>query len=151
MGKQQSKWLDFGLESHQIHAGKMPVDYTPTNYTPVPVNEETDDKLSAHLKGLDTALSGAGLGTLTYYDSSVLVTTDIGVAGTGYNNSHTIFTLPNSETYNGTIDELLVFVNGIAWEDGVDFNYQNSTTATTITALTAIPKNSRVRFRKVSL
>jgi hypothetical protein len=86
---------------------------------------------------------------LNYYDETTLVTTEIGVAGTGYNAAHTVFTLPNGETYDGTIDQLEVEVNGVGQIDGINYDYEDSVAASYITFLDAIPKNARVRFRKV--
>lgn len=44
---------------------KLDIDFTPTNYTPDSSPTEADDvdDLSAHLKGVDSALATAGLGT----------------------------------------------------------------------------------------
>jgi len=86
--------------------------------------------------------------TINYYDESILVSQPIGTPGTGYNDAHTIFTLPNAETYDGTIDQLKIYVNGVAQVEGVDFTYEASASATTITFTEAIPQNARVRFRK---
>jgi hypothetical protein len=88
--------------------------------------------------------------SITQYDQSILVNTEIGVSGTGYNSAHTIFTLPNSETYNGTIDELKVEVNGVGQIEGVDYNYDNNASATTFTFIIAIPKNARIRMFKIT-
>ena len=87
---------------------------------------------------------------LTNYDESIEVTTDIGTPGTGYDSDHKVFTLPNSETYDGTTDELKVERNGVGQVEGVHFDYTASSTATTITFINAIPKNARVRFFKVT-
>jgi hypothetical protein len=86
--------------------------------------------------------------SINYYDESVPITTDIGTPGTGYNDAHTRFTLPNSETYDGTTNQLEVFCNEAQWEPGIHFNYQNSSSATYIDTIAAIPKDNRIRFRK---
>ena len=86
--------------------------------------------------------------TIEEYDQSIYVNTEIGVAGTGYDSAHTQFTLPNGEVYDGTVEQLEVFCNEAPWELGIHFNYQNKTNATYITTLVAIPKYSRIRFRK---
>lgn len=149
MGKQKSKWLDFGVGTDQIQANKLPVNYSPSNYTPVATGGEGLDKLSAHLKGIDTTIKNVIDTPGGYYDTSVLVDTPIGVGGAYYDTTHTVFTLPNGETYNSNTDELLVYVNGVLFEDGSDFNYEVSTSATTVTFLQQIPEHSRVRFRKL--
>lgn len=87
---------------------------------------------------------------LSQYDESILVTTEIGVSGTGYNAAHTVFTLPSAETYDGTINELKVEVNGFGQVEGVEYNYDNNSTATTVTFITPISKDARVRFIKVT-
>jgi len=155
MKKTNKKYIDFGTTGNKVNARHLPANYTPANYTPDQVSDEGDDKVSAHLKGLDTKVVGLG-GTLTFYDESILITTEIGVAGTGYNAAHTEFTLPNAKTYNGTIDALEVFAGdnldgGLSLVEGVDFDYENSTTATKVTTTKGLPKNIRIRFRLVSL
>jgi len=86
---------------------------------------------------------------LIHYDESILVTTEIGVSGTGYNAAHTEFTLPNGETYDGTTSELLVEINGLGQVEGITFNYGISESESKITFITAIPKNARIRFIKI--
>lgn len=85
-------------------------------------------------------------GTVNFYEATVPVTTAIGVAGTGYDANHLVFTLPNSQTYDGTKNVLLVYLNGVLQESGVDFNYTNSSSATTVTFLSAVIQSARVQF-----
>lgn len=92
-------------------------------------------------------------GGVSIYDASILITTEIGVAGTGYNAAHTVFTLPNAMTYDGTKEELEVFAGddtdgGNALVEGIDFTYGGSTSETTITTTRAMPNGMRIRFRK---
>jgi len=84
---------------------------------------------------------------VSYYDESILVSTVIGVAGAGYNSAHTVFTLPNAKNYNGFSRELKLLVNGIGqhW-DGIDFSYEASANAITVTLIEPAPKNARIRF-----
>lgn len=84
--------------------------------------------------------------SVSHYDESIPVTTEIGVAGTGYDSTHKIFTLPNAQTYDSTTDELKTQINGIGQVEGVSFNYTVGAASTTITFVNAIPKNARVRF-----
>jgi len=62
-----------GLTGSQ-RAEKVGFTYTPTNYTPDPVWSESTNKVSAHLKGIDNALPGAGgavAASAVSYDNSV--------------------------------------------------------------------------------
>lgn len=90
--------------------------------------------------------------------NGIPTTIDVSLGGTSYQDSYVIsapisindqITLPNSENYNGTNDELVVKHNGVAWTEGVEYQYQNSTTATYITVLIAIPSGGRIDFYKV--
>lgn len=83
---------------------------------------------------------------ITHYDQTIHVTTDIGFAGTGYDTTHKIFTLPNSQTYDSTTDELKVLVNGVHQVEGYQYDYEAGSSATTVTFDNAVPKNARVTF-----
>lgn len=52
--------LDFGTTGNKINARHLPANFTATNYTPAQVASEGTDKVSAHLNGIDAALSAAG-------------------------------------------------------------------------------------------
>lgn len=147
MSKQKSKWIDFGTGVGQVNSKVIPANYTPNNYTPSQVNGEGTDKLSAHLKGLDLAFGNVT--DVLFYDASVLVNTEIGVVGIGYDSSHTEFMLPVNQTYDGTSNELEVYCNGAFWEPSIHYNYENSLIANSITTYVPIPNGSRIRFRKV--
>jgi hypothetical protein len=60
MSQIEKKYIDFGTGSTQVNSRVIPANYTPTNYTPDDIASEGNDKISAHLKGIDTALSGGG-------------------------------------------------------------------------------------------
>ncbi len=60
MSKIKSKYLDTGTIPGQVNDQAIPSTYTPTNYTPEPVGTENVNRISAHLKGIDEALSTAG-------------------------------------------------------------------------------------------
>lgn len=90
--------------------------------------------------GIPTTIDVSSL--TTTYQSSFLVSTPLAINDT--------VTLPNGETYDGTIDQLKVERNGVGWVEGVEYQYQNSTTATYITVLQAVPADSRINFYKVS-
>lgn len=80
--------------------------------------------------------------TVTTYQATYVVSAPL--------NINDQVTLPNSETYNGTIDELAVNRNGVDWVEGVQYEYQNSSTATWIKMLIAIPSGGRINFYKVA-
>jgi hypothetical protein len=112
------------------------------------------EKIIRLINGVPTAVL-VSTGAPSIYDESILVTTDIGVAGTGYNSAHTIFTLPNGMTYDGTKSELQIFIGdyvngGSKLIEGVDFTYGITSSETTITLIRAVPKNIRVGFVKIS-
>lgn len=58
-------------------------------------------------------------------------------------------TLPNSETYDGTKEELKVERNGVGWIEGTHYQYQNNSSATYITVLIDVPSGGTIEFFKV--
>lgn len=61
MSKVNKKFIDFGITGNKVNSQDLPANYTPTNYTPEEVGSEGTDKVSAHLKGINSALaSGSG-------------------------------------------------------------------------------------------
>lgn len=59
MSRIKSKFINFGTGTDQVNSQLIPANYTPTNYTPTQVVSEGTDKVSAHLKGINNALSGS--------------------------------------------------------------------------------------------
>jgi len=106
-------------------------------------------KFLKFVNGIPTMIEVTASASLAYYDESVPVTTEIGVAGTGYNAAHTVFTLPNSETYDGTNSELRVQVNGVGQVPGVDVTYGGGVSETQVTLTEPVPNTGRVRFIKI--
>jgi len=53
----QKKFLKLGTNTDELNARDIPSNFTPSSYTPTQVASEGTDKISAHLKGIDTALS----------------------------------------------------------------------------------------------
>ena len=94
---------------------------------------------SRMVNGIPTTIDVSSL--VSTYQNSFLVSTPLAINDT--------VTLPNSETYDGTIDELHVDRNGVGWVEGIEYNYQASTTATYITVLQAVPAGARINFLKV--
>lgn len=60
MAKLEKKYLELGTGAKELNSRDIPANYTPTNYTPSEVASEGTDKISAHLKGINDALSSSG-------------------------------------------------------------------------------------------
>lgn len=56
--KIEKKYLEIGTGTKELNARDVPANFTPTNYAPSQVASEGTDKISAHLKGLDTKVGG---------------------------------------------------------------------------------------------
>ena len=106
MAKTKSKYIDFGTGSGQVSSRDLPANFTPSNYTPAQVASEGTDKVSAHLKGLDTAL-GSGGGSLSKYTSTQALAANWASNGSGYRQE---VTLPGSLTMGGC--QIQTYVNG---------------------------------------
>lgn len=65
MTKTNSRGIDFGTGADQVNARSIPANFTPTTYTPDDIAAEGNDKISAHLRGIDEYLSTVGGGPLT--------------------------------------------------------------------------------------
>lgn len=50
------KYLKIGTSAGELNSRDVPANFTPSNYTPDDISAEGDDKVSAHLKGIDTFL-----------------------------------------------------------------------------------------------
>lgn len=58
--------IDFGTGANQVADDNLPSVFTPSNYSPSQVASEGNDKVSAHLKGIDTALGSIGADVDTF-------------------------------------------------------------------------------------
>lgn len=67
-----TKYIDWGTGAGQANARDIPANYTPINYTPAQAGSEGTDKVSSHLKGVDSALGSISGGDLTIDSSSVI-------------------------------------------------------------------------------
>jgi len=65
--RRSAKW---GTGSDDNNAQIIPATYTPSNYTPAQVGTEGTDKVSAHLKGIDSAITG-GSSSIAVYESDL--------------------------------------------------------------------------------
>ena len=63
--------IDWGTTGNKVNSQNIPANFTPTNYTPAQVGTEGTDKISSHLKGIDTALSSSGGGAIAIYETDV--------------------------------------------------------------------------------
>lgn len=61
MSQLEKKYIDFGTGTKQVNSRVIPANYTPSNYTPSDISSEGTDKISAHLKGVDTALGSVAV------------------------------------------------------------------------------------------
>lgn len=59
----KKKFIRFGTGTQDVNSRVIPANFTPTNYTPDEIAAEGDDKISAHLKGIDDALANTGGGS----------------------------------------------------------------------------------------
>lgn len=55
----ESKYIRWGTGTDEVNSQSVPANYTPSNYTPTQVSSEGADKVSAHLKGIDAAITGS--------------------------------------------------------------------------------------------
>ena len=60
----KAKALNWSITVGDNNAQVIPANFTATNYTPAQVGSEGTDKISSHLKGIDTKLASAGGGTV---------------------------------------------------------------------------------------
>jgi hypothetical protein len=63
--------IDWGTTGRKVNSQHIPANFTPTNYTPAQVGSEGTDKVSAHLKGIDAALSAPGGGSVVPFTSDL--------------------------------------------------------------------------------
>lgn len=59
MSRITKKFIKLGTGSDELNARDISANYTPSNYSPVQAGSEGADKVSAHLKGVDAALSAS--------------------------------------------------------------------------------------------
>ena len=62
MARITEQFIKFGTGSREVNSRSLPANYTPSSYTPAQVGSEGTDKVSAHLKGINTALASVGVG-----------------------------------------------------------------------------------------
>src|SRR5687768_1989443 len=82
-----------------------------------------------------------------FYDKTIVVNTEIGVAGTGYDADHLVFTLPDGETYDGSLNQLVVIVNEVVYGND-KITLGPGTAETTVTLSVAVQNPGTVRILK---
>jgi hypothetical protein len=60
MSRLSKKFIKFGTGTNEVNSRDVPANFTPSFYTPAQVGSEGNDKISAHLNGINTALSTSG-------------------------------------------------------------------------------------------
>lgn len=70
MSQIKKKFIKFGTAADAVNAQDLPANYSPSNYTPAQVASEGNDKVSAHLNGINTRL-GAQINATQIADGSV--------------------------------------------------------------------------------
>lgn len=60
MSRIKKKFIRLGTGTDDLNSRDVPANYTPVAYTPAAVGSEATTQVSAHLKGINNALSGLG-------------------------------------------------------------------------------------------
>jgi len=128
MSKNKEKWIDFGTGSDQVNSRSLPAYYTPNNYTPAQIGSEGNDKVSAHLKGIDDKL-------INIFSEDDF---DVGAGG------QTDFTSSYDITSTNKVD---VYLNGRLEREGASNDYTRDAALNKIIFNFTIPENAWVRVR----
>lgn len=131
MSKSTEKWIDFGTSSGQVNSRGLPAHYTPNTYTPAQVGTEGNDKVSAHLRGINNKF-------LNPFNDD-----DFDVSAGG----QTEFTSTSDITTTNDVD---VYVNGRLQREGVSNDYTRDAALDKITFNYTVPENAWVRLRVYS-
>lgn len=121
MSKVNKKFIKFGTGSNDVNAQAIPATYTPTNYTPSNVASEGTDKISAHLKGIDTALATAGGGSYASFSLANNQTSPANITDLTFDSSVSGFQLFLTVSIDATTDlneafQLVGINTGSSWE-----------------------------------
>jgi hypothetical protein len=84
-----SKWISFGTGASDVNARSVPANYTPVNYSPLAAGSEGTDKISSHLKGIDSEFSMLGGGSSSAGGYNPSTTNLTGVCGSATLNAGT--------------------------------------------------------------
>jgi hypothetical protein len=87
----KQKFIKWGTGTDDVNSRNMPANFTPSSYTPAQVSSEGNDKVSAHLNGIDTALGS--------------------ITGTSGDIAHTSFTAADNQAAAANITGF-AFANG---------------------------------------
>lgn len=93
MSQIKKKFIKFGTGSEDVNSRVIPAHYTASNYTPAQVASEGNDKVSAHLQGIDSALGAAGVTPgdigVTSFSAANNQASPANVTGFAFNNATT--------------------------------------------------------------
>jgi hypothetical protein len=65
MSQLQKKFIKFGTGADEVNSRELPANFTPSNYTPAEIASEGNDKVSAHLNGIDSEIGTLSAGIIT--------------------------------------------------------------------------------------
>jgi len=128
MTKTAEKWIDFGTAAGKVADRSLPSIYTPTNYTPSAVSSEPADRVSAHLKGIDTKI-----GTLAR-------PTDFNFTTSGATSNFTVTGLASDSLVN-------VWVQTQKQREGASFAWQRNVGQQRIEFTEAVPDGFWVQIQ----
>ena len=111
MTKTDERFIRFGTGTNEVGDKSVPSLYNPSNYIPDQVSSEGIDKISAHLKGIDTKLGLLSVG---------------GFSSEGFNSDGVSTDYLVAQAF-GSITKIDVFFNGILKEEGLDWERDSST------------------------
>lgn len=134
MAKTEEKFIDFGSVVGKVSARSLPAYHTAVNYIPVIVDSEPVDRLSAHLRGVDTKL---GL-----------------LAGSGFVEENKVLTSPSSSVFPAfdfEIDTIMeVHIFGRLQEEGVTKSYTREAGANALYFTETLPTDTLIQMKFVT-
>lgn len=143
MSKVPSKFIRWGITSGDVSSRDVPANFTPSNYTPSQVAAEGTDKVSAHLKGIDTALgtvaSVSGDIALTSFTIANNQSSPANVTGLSFGAGvrsarvqYSIFIDASSDTFES--GEILIIQKTGSWDIAYSSSFDSSFVIFTITS-----------------
>lgn len=167
MSKIKKKYIVTGLTTDGLSARDLPAGNTAVNYTPTQTASEGNDKISAHLKGIDSALatlggSGEVIGTSSILQNQITATDLTGLLfnGTSFRSIEGVLsvyratsTVEKTETvyfqatYNTLAGTWVLSIEGTG-NSGCIYNITNSGQMTyTSDTLSGVSYTSLVRYK----
>lgn len=110
MTKIKRKYIAFGFTGTEVNDQALPSTHTALNYTPIQVSSEGNDKVSAHLKGIDNAIKKPVYNNVTTSNTiTTLDTTSSDIFVLSGTTAGTRYNLGNATTYS--IGKTYNFIN----------------------------------------